>query len=797
VKYIPALDGLRAVAVIAVLLFHAEFSFASGGFLGVSLFFTLSGFLITTLLLAEFQSTGTLSLRQFYARRARRLLPAAYACLLVVSASAVWWTADQQRALGGDVVAAVANVANWRFAFSSTSYEELFLGQPSPVAHFWSLAIEEQIYLALPIVVVIALRRGKRCLAILTAFLLAASLAATLMTSDRNLVYNGTHTRAAELIVGMALAQLMFERRSVAPRAGPVLQASALAASAAFGVLVTAGSLDQAWIYRGGLVGVAALSALIISSVVSGRFPTAPLEWPPLVAIGKVSYGIYLFHWPVFLFLDEARTGTNGVVLFALRLAVTAVLTVASYALIEQPVRSGLLARRNMGVASALGLAAAGLVAGGLLITGPTLTPTEELLASGDQSVIDFRPPAATDAAASTSLPLPTLPPDETVLVIGTERSALDALGSAGILTIDGLRPQCPISSTTIPGCQPLDESFEQLVGQHRPHAIVVAVGGAEDVDADQRLSIVGAEWKATERAVVAVLDKIGELGLPVWFYYPSTQPASFSRYLDRLVLMRPWAGEVIRSGPALVDTVEEALSGAGPIRAVSAVAAPVRVMVIGDSTSINMAQALNDGGDGRLEVLWAGGNGCPIVAIEGFRLSSDAEWQDPECEPYAEKLPLLIERFVPDVVLLVLGPTELSEQRFGGDTVAHVAGTPDFATARDEAMKELLGVLDPRIPLLVADSPPVLEGVFVSSEMADPVRLDAINAQTAAWDERWDRVAVFAYREPLQAAERDNGSIRTDGVHPDVGPLTDLARAIFVDQLIEQAAQLRAVLTP
>ena len=165
-NYVPGLDGLRAVAVIAVLAFHAQFAAASGGFLGVSLFFTLSGFLITTLLIDEHASTGTLSLRRFYSRRVRRLLPAAYVCLALVVLASGWWTASQQRRLPGDLVASVANVANWRFAFAPTSYQELFLGEPSPVAHFWSLAIEEQIYLILPLVVYLALRRGPRALAV-------------------------------------------------------------------------------------------------------------------------------------------------------------------------------------------------------------------------------------------------------------------------------------------------------------------------------------------------------------------------------------------------------------------------------------------------------------------------------------------------------------------------------------------------------------------------------------------------------------------------------------------------------
>ena len=227
------------------------------------------------------------------------MLPAAYACLLlVVLHSQAGGRPGSCGALPGDLLAAVANVANWRFAFSSTSYQDLFLGEPSPVAHFWSLAIEEQIYLVLPVVVFAALRRGRGTLAATTGALLVASVAATLLTTDRDLVYNGTHTRAAELLVGVALAQLLRRPHDRGAAAGSHYAASRQVGNAPSGstwlpgslalggfLLVTASSLQQSWIYRGGLVGVSLVSAVLIAAVVDGRFPARLLasrhRWSP------------------------------------------------------------------------------------------------------------------------------------------------------------------------------------------------------------------------------------------------------------------------------------------------------------------------------------------------------------------------------------------------------------------------------------------------------------------------------------------------------------------------------------
>ena len=394
-NHVPGLDGLRAVAVVVVVLFHADVAGVSGGFLGVSLFFTLSGFLITTLLVDEFHRTERVSLRRFYVRRVRRLLPAAYLCLLLVAAWGGSWTAQQQRTLPGDLLASVANVANWRFAFADASYAELLSGAAaSPVAHFWSLAIEEQVYLVLPVVMLLALRGGRRRAAVVVGALLTLSVAATIATGDRDLVYNGTHTRAAEVLVGSALALFMIGRRLPGGGWRPVPgvnRTTAIVAGVGFLGLIGVASVDQGWIYRGGLPLVALLSAVLITAVVTGKLSV--LDARPLVAVGAVSYGIYLFHWPVFLLLDSARTGLDGPALFALRCAVTAALTIASYRVIEQPIRTRRVARRNPAMLAATVAGAVAVTLAAVVIV-PVAAPTrtEQILALGVNEVVEFQP---------------------------------------------------------------------------------------------------------------------------------------------------------------------------------------------------------------------------------------------------------------------------------------------------------------------------------------------------------------------------------------------------------------------
>lgn len=347
---VPSLDGLRGLAVAAVLAFHHGFAWARGGFLGVSTFFTLSGFLITTRMLGEWRTTGRVDLTDFWVRRVRRLLPAALLCLtgVVLAARLV---PGAPGVLPGDAIAALAQVANWRAVAVGASYVDVFTS-PGPLQHFWSLAIEAQFYAVFPMVLVGALAAGRRPLrvaAVVVAALLASSAAAAVAVhtpGDTRLVYYATHTRAAELLAGALLAVALASRgrrRGIAEagradRVIAALGAIALAASVAAWATVTLGST---FLWEGGMVLYAAASVAVVAAARVPGPVRAVLMVPALRALGRVSYGVYLFHWPVYLWLSQRRLGGSSPSLFAARVAVTLVLAVLSYRLVELPVRTG------------------------------------------------------------------------------------------------------------------------------------------------------------------------------------------------------------------------------------------------------------------------------------------------------------------------------------------------------------------------------------------------------------------------------------------------------------------------
>ncbi len=352
--YVPALDGIRALAVVAVMAFHGGVSWLPGGFLGVDAFFVLSGFLITTLLLRERLATGRLSLGAFWGRRARRLLPALLVVLVVVAvAGRSLLDPETVHLLRGDSLAALFYVANWRMLLRGHGGYFAATASPSPLEHTWSLGIEEQFYLLWPLLLLVLLARRTRLRALLWLCLagaLGSAAPAALLFhpgSDPSRVYYGTDTRAQALLVGAALATAfaIWSPRQLSPRRLSRLSRTA-GAAALCGVVATGWAWTHAsgtsrWLYTGGFLAVAASTALVIThAMVAPDGATARvLSVRPLPAVGRISYGLYLWHWPVYQAATAERTGQGGLRLLALRIAITLGLTLASYFLVEQPIR--------------------------------------------------------------------------------------------------------------------------------------------------------------------------------------------------------------------------------------------------------------------------------------------------------------------------------------------------------------------------------------------------------------------------------------------------------------------------
>jgi peptidoglycan/LPS O-acetylase OafA/YrhL/lysophospholipase L1-like esterase len=362
-RYMPGLDGLRAIAVLAVIAFHEQLGWAPGGLLGVGVFFTLSGYLITDLLLGQWSARGRVQLADFWARRARRLLPAVFVMLAVVTA---WVTVADRARLGslrGAVAAAATYSSNWFLIVQNQSYFARF-APPAPLDHLWSLAVEEQFYLAWPWLLLLGLlwvrngrgRRSRRArpvarLAVPTLVLAAASGAAMLALYhpglDPTRVYEGTDTRALGLLIGAALAMAWPSRRPApsARAARVLLDVGGAAGLALIAVMIWRTGQYSPFIYRGGLIVLSvATAAVLAAAACPGAWTGRVLGWGPLRWLGVRSYGIYLWHYPVIV-LTSPASSTENLTRAALQTTATIAAAALSWRFVEEPIRHGALGR--------------------------------------------------------------------------------------------------------------------------------------------------------------------------------------------------------------------------------------------------------------------------------------------------------------------------------------------------------------------------------------------------------------------------------------------------------------------
>jgi peptidoglycan/LPS O-acetylase OafA/YrhL len=517
--------------VLAVLAFHFGVPGAAGGYLGVDVFFVLSGFLITGLLLAEHERTGGIGLRRFWERRARRLLPGVVTVLVAV---ALWTAITRAATVRADAIAALAYVANWRFVLEHQGYFAQF-GPPSPLLHTWSLAIEEQFYVLWPLAVLPVIARwgarGVRNLAIagaLASATVCASLAAAGASSGR--LYYGTDTRAQAILIGAALAAAMALRGPASRRTPRLALLGAVGVVWAFHAL----SGTDPVLYRGGLTAVALATAAVVAGVVA-RPRTALARalgaWP-LRGIGHISYELYLWHWPVLLAMTRARTGLTGPALLAARTAVTAVLAATCFAVVDQPLRARRHRARTLAprlLAPAVGVLA---VAVGVALVASAVAPpaarasarpSRARLAASVRPPVLAAPPASGPAGSGplgsgTAASLLALDPpplaiagaalastgaasgpvkavllgDSVALTLGD--GLLDRQAGSGVDVVDGGLIGCGVmgagtvrvggvTSTAVPGCANWEAGWRGLVAQVQPSVTAVLVGRWEVVD--------------------------------------------------------------------------------------------------------------------------------------------------------------------------------------------------------------------------------------------------------------------------------------------------------------------------
>jgi len=358
--YLPGLDGLRAVAVLGVLLYHADVPWLPGGYLGVDVFFVLSGFLITSLILEELDRSGRLDFGRFYLGRARRLLPALILVLLVVTIAVVFVYKDAASQFRTDALASLFYVNNWWYVIQQQSYFE-FIGRPPLLQHLWSLAVEEQFYLIWPAIAFLVYRWGKRRGVALVSLLLAIASTAWMVVlsrqngfpdlADPSRAYFGTDAHCMGLLMGAALATLWRPGRLRAPlaRSGSII-VTVVGAASFLGVLYFFFFVSEftPFMYTHG--GFLILAAVTVALIAMATHPGAPLGgWigsQPWRWIGQRSYGLYLWHWPIFMVTRPLLDWPlDGPIVLALRLALTFGVAELSYRYVEIPIRRGALMR--------------------------------------------------------------------------------------------------------------------------------------------------------------------------------------------------------------------------------------------------------------------------------------------------------------------------------------------------------------------------------------------------------------------------------------------------------------------
>jgi len=438
--YQPALDGLRAISVIAVILYHANVSWMPGGFIGVEVFFVVSGFLITSLMIEEHTTSGRVNLRMFWIRRARRLLPALFVMLLAVAVAVATIATDSAPDFRRDVLPSLLYVSNWwQIWFVETPY---FAASDLPVLrHLWSLAVEEQWYLVWPVAFVLLAKFPRRLAASVAGLLGVFAAVATALLwlpdseSRTNFLYLSTPTRASGLLLGAALAMWWQRAGSVRRWLTVLLDLSGVLLLGALAVAVATVHVSDQSLYQGWLAATSVISVVLIVVAVrpSGSVLKKVLGSSLLAAIGRRSYGLYLWHWPIFV-IGDARGSTTNLLVCSV---ITMMVNELCFRFIEQPARTGAIgawwsSRQDWTLVRKVGQLVVGLgLVAGVIAVGVRVSAIEardlSVDSSNEEVVFELttpsttRPAATQTTVASTRTTLPKLP--RRVVIVGDSQA--------------------------------------------------------------------------------------------------------------------------------------------------------------------------------------------------------------------------------------------------------------------------------------------------------------------------------------------------------------------------------------
>jgi len=636
-----ALDGIRALAVLAVLCYHAGISWMGGGLLGVDVFFVLSGFLITSLLCRELAASATIRLGRFWAQRARRLLPALLLLVVGVAAYAyVFRGAIDLSAVRGDAVSTLLYVANWHFVLSDQGYFAQ-AAAPSPFLHTWSLAVEEQYYLIWPPVVLFVARHWGAGKVALTAGIGALS-SATLMvvlfamgfSVDR--LYFGTDTRAQSLLIGSFLGAVGTHRGrdfSIVPSRWTATEGRrriwAVPGLVGGAFLVFAWhALDgtNPFLYRGGFLMVALAAGAVIVTVVT--VPTSALarvlSTGALVFVGRISYGLYLYHWPLFLVIDHAHTGLLGAPLLAARLAATFGVAIASYYLVEEPIRTGRMFQGRRGLALSGGAALA--TAAALIVA--TVVPLESAAAAPQlERPTKSVPHMSAATVSSPATPIRFLLVGDSVALSMGMGLGVDAVQRYNIDFLDEGTLGCDLDSTPVslsgavvpatPGCPDWWSTWATWVADFHPDVVGMLVG----------------RWEVSDHLYDGQWVHVGE---PVW-------DAHLTGEIDSAVdLFSAGGAKVVLFTMPYVDPSQEAADGTpfsendpARARAFNAVLAGVAKHRSSQVTLIDVNEMLDPSGQYQSVV-----DGVVARTTDGVHISEPGgEWLQPQVMPLVAAL--------------------------------------------------------------------------------------------------------------------------------------------------------------